>query len=110
MLVFRDDVPDLRATVRIALRLVPLTLAAVVLLSAGPPTPADSPLKMEDVMGSKLYRDLSTPKLAKGDTAFLFELPRLDPRSGDARPTGKRVSLASFRGRKPVALVFGSYS
>jgi hypothetical protein len=74
----------------------------------GPPTPSDSPLTMQDVMTSPLYRDLSTAKLAVGDPAFPFTLPLLDPTG--TRPTGKSVSLESFRGKKPVALVFGSYT
>ena len=61
-------------------------------------------------MTSALYRDLTTPKLSEGDPAFAFTLPQLDLRKGLARPTGKTVSLASFAGRKPVALVFGSYT
>jgi hypothetical protein len=77
---------------------------------AGPPTPPDSPLTMQDVMSSPLYRGLSTAKLREGDPAFEFTLPRLDQRSGVARPTGRSVSLGSFRGRKPVALIFGSYT
>lgn len=79
-------------------------------MSAGPATPPDSPLTMQDVMTSSLYRDLSTPKIAEGDPASAFTLPRLDMRSGVARRTGKPVSLASYHGRMPVALIFGSYT
>jgi hypothetical protein len=66
-----------------------------------PATPADSPLTIEDVMTSPLYRDLMTPKLAGGDPAYMFELPR---------DTGEHVRLADFTGRLPVALIFGSYT
>jgi hypothetical protein len=79
-------------------------------MSAGPPTPPDSPLSMQDVLTSPLYRDLMTPKIATGDPAYGFTLPLLDQRSGNAKPTGESVSLATYRGRKPVALVFGSYT
>lgn len=82
----------------------------VVLMSTAPPTPPDSPLTMQDVMTSALYRNLSTAKLGVGDAAAPFTLPRIDLRRGVARPTGKTVSLASFTGRKPVALIFGSYT
>jgi hypothetical protein len=41
-------------------------------------------------------------KLAPGDPAPDFTLPTLDHKAN--------VSLASFRGSKPVALVFGSYT
>ena len=56
---------------------------------------------MLDVMASPVYRDLMTPKLAPGDPAFPFELPR---------DTGELVRLADYTGRMPVALVFGSYT
>jgi peroxiredoxin len=56
---------------------------------------------MEDVLASPAYRDLMTPKVAPGDPAYEFELPR---------DSGELVRLADFAGRKPVALVFGSYT
>jgi hypothetical protein len=67
-----------------------------------PPTPADSPLRLADVMSSPFYERLRTPDLAPGDPASPFDLPLLDG-SG-------RVRLADFAGRRPVALVFGSYT
>ena len=70
--------------------------------TAGPETPADSPLTLEDVMSSPAYRTLMTPELALGDPAFPFDLPLLD--------AGGRVRLADFSGDRPVALVFGSYT
>ena len=76
--------------------------------TAGPETPADSPLTLEDVMSSPAYLELRTPSLAVGKPAFDFDLPRLDPETH--RPTGERVRLADFQGRRPVALVFGSYT
>jgi hypothetical protein len=72
-----------------------------------PETPTDSPLSLEDVMGSPSYRSLMTPELRPGDNAFPFDLPRLDPRSH--RLSGERIRLADLAGR-PVALVFGSYT
>jgi hypothetical protein len=68
-----------------------------------PKTPADSPLTMEQALASERYRDLSTPKLAEGDRAYAFELERVDA-------PGERVRLADFAGKRPVALVFGSYT
>jgi peroxiredoxin len=56
---------------------------------------------MEDVLASPVYHDLMTPKLAPGDAAYRFELPRDD---------GELVRLADYAGRMPVALVFGSYT
>jgi hypothetical protein len=67
----------------------------------GPPTPADSPLTMEDVLSSRFHRDLMTAKLALGEPAFLFELPT---------PDGEIVSIGDLVGERPVALVFGSYT
>ena len=64
--------------------------------------PADSPLGLPDVEASPVYRDLSTATLAVGDEAVDFELPLLDG--------GGTVRLSDFRGKKAVALVFGSYT
>ena len=67
-----------------------------------PATPADSPLRLDDVMSSPFYRELMTPKVSPGDIAPDFTLTRLDGRG--------YVRLADFRGERPVALVFGSYT
>jgi hypothetical protein len=72
-----------------------------------PDTPLDSPLGMTDVMESPRYRDLWTARLAPGDPAFDFELPRLDGAGG---PSTESVRLSSFAGERPVALIFGSYT
>ena len=64
--------------------------------------PKDSPLTLQDVMTRADYRDLRTPKVAEGDLAPDFELPRLDG-EGTER-------LASLLAERPVALVFGSYT
>ncbi len=66
-------------------------------------TPADSPLTLDDVMSSPRYRALMAPEVAVGDEAPDFELPLLE------RPH-ERVRLSSLRGRRPVALIFGSYT
>jgi hypothetical protein len=73
-----------------------------------PATPADSPLRLDDVMSSPLYRNLMAPDLSPGEPAFPFDLPLLDP--GTHAPSGERVRLADFAGERPVALVFGSYT
>ncbi len=62
----------------------------------------DSPLTVKDVMASADYRDLRTPSVAEGDPAPDFELSTLD---GE-----ETVRLASLVERRPVALVFGSYT
>ncbi len=64
--------------------------------------PKDSPLTLQDVLASPEYRDLITPKVAEGDLAPDFELPRLD---GEGM-----VRLAALAADRPVALVFGSYT
>jgi hypothetical protein len=69
---------------------------------ATPATPADSPLTLEDVMRSAVYRDLMTAKVREGDHAPGFDLPLLG-RDGRAR-------LAELVAAGPVALVFGSYT
>ena len=73
-----------------------------------PETPADSPLTLETAMSSPVYQGLMAPELAPGEPAFPFDLPLLDPATH--RPSGERVRLADFAGRRPVALVFGSYT
>jgi len=45
-------------------------------------------------------RETKAPSV--GDTAPDFDLP--------VRGSGERVRLSSFRGRRPVALIFGSYT
>ena len=64
--------------------------------------PEDSPLTVKDVMASSEYRDLRTPSVAEGDPAPDFELPTLDDE--------ETVRLVSLLERRPVALVFGSYT
>ncbi len=73
-------------------------------------TPPDSPKSMTEVEASEVYGDLSTPKLAVGDLAYAFELPKLDLTSGLRRDTGETVGIADYRGVQPVALIFGSYT
>jgi len=57
-------------------------------------------------LASQEYRDLSAAKLAVGDLAFTFRLPRLE----SGRDDGATVALADFAGVKPVALILGSYT
>jgi hypothetical protein len=64
--------------------------------------PKDSRLTLQDVLASADYRDLMTPKVAEGDLAPDFELPRLE---GDS--TARLGDLLVVR---PVALIFGSYT
>ncbi|MGI9111590.1 MAG: hypothetical protein ACR2GT_05275 [Gaiellaceae bacterium] len=72
-----------------------------------PETPPDSPLSLEDVMGSPGYQSLMTPEVGPGDPAFPFDLPRLDPEI--AAPERRARSTRRARGHA-VALVFGSYT
>jgi hypothetical protein len=64
--------------------------------------PKDSPLTLQDVIGSADYRELMTPTVAEGDVAPEFDLPRLDG--------GGTIRLASLLGEQPVVLIFGSYT
>jgi hypothetical protein len=88
----------------------PISLAGVVREFVTRDTPDDSPLTLKAVMSREDYRDLSTPKLAEGDLAFDFELPRYDFSDGTAVATGATVRLSEFRSVQPVALIFGSYT
>jgi hypothetical protein len=72
-----------------------------------PPTPPDSPLRLADIRTSPLYRDLGSPVVVVGDPAPTFRLPRLDPAR---RATGEIVDLGDHLGRRPVVLIFGSYT
>ena len=74
---------------------------------AGPPTPSDSPLTMDDVLGSPRYRRLMTPTLRVGDPAAAFRLPVVTPGDG---AWGEVADLGQQLGRRPVALIFGSYT
>ena len=67
-------------------------------------------MSMKDTLRSPVYRDLSTPKLRAGDEAFTFELSLLDMSEGIERRTSQKVRLAEYRGVRPVALIFGSYT
>ena len=64
--------------------------------------PEGSPLTLTDVMASPEYRNLMTAKVALGDVAPDFELPALD---GEGT-----LRLSSLLAKRPVALVFGSYT
>lgn len=88
----------------------PISLAGVAREFVSGDTPGDSPLTLKTLLRREDYRDLSTPKLAVGDMAFDFELPRHDFGEGAAVATGTSVRLSSFRSLKPVALIFGSYT
>ena len=88
----------------------PISVVSVVREFVSGDTPADSPLTLKTLLSREDYRDLSTPKLAVGDVAFDFELPRHDFSDGTAVATGASVRLSEFRSVKPVALIFGSYT
>ncbi len=64
--------------------------------------PPGSPLTLQDIMASPDYRNLMTAKVAEGDLAPDFELPRM---GGDGT-----IRLSSLLDGSPVALVFGSYT
>jgi hypothetical protein len=72
-----------------------------------PATPSDSPLRLADIRTSPLHRDLGNPAVVMGDPAPTFRLPRLDPAR---RATGEIVDLGDHLGRRPVALILGSYT
>ena len=64
--------------------------------------PPGSPLTLQDVLSSHDYRNLMTAKVAEGDPAPDFELPRVD---GE-----ETLRLSSLLDEHPVALIFGSYT
>ena len=60
----------------------------------------ESPPVVRAALEAVIARDETGPKVGEQPPDFL--LKRLD--------TTERISLSSFRGRRPVALVFGSYT
>jgi hypothetical protein len=73
-------------------------------------TPEDSPKTPLDVMADPRHRDLATAKLSAGDRAFDFERPLFDFSSGVRKETGRSFHLLEAAARRPVALIFGSYT
>jgi hypothetical protein len=73
-------------------------------------TPEDSPKTPPDLMADPVHRDLSTAKLAVGEEAFKFVLPVRDFSDGAGRATGGTFDLGSEAQKRPVALIFGSYT
>lgn len=88
----------------------PISLASVIREVVSTDTAGDSRLTLKKVMRHPEYRDLSTAKVAPGDQAVDFELPRYDFGDGSEAPTGETVRLSQHRGAQPVALIFGSYT
>jgi hypothetical protein len=88
----------------------PISIVSVIREFVSGDTPDDSPLTLKTLLSREDYRDLSTAKVAAGDVAFDFELPRYDFSKGTAVATGATVQLSGFRSVKPVALIFGSYT
>ncbi len=73
-------------------------------------TPEDSPKTPIDVMADPVHKDLAEAKLAEGDTAFDFDLPVFDFSDGTRRETGEKLHLLDAAQKRPVALIFGSYT
>jgi hypothetical protein len=64
-------------------------------------------LRRAGVVPAGPRRDLRTSKLQLGDPAYAFELPRADV---ERRAPAEMMRLADFQGRRPVGLIFGSYT
>lgn len=73
-------------------------------------TPEDSPKGLPEVMADPIHQDLSTAKLEEGDPAHDFRLPLCDFSDGTERSTGESFHLAKRAAKRPVALIFGSYT
>lgn len=73
-------------------------------------TPDDSPMGLPDAMADPVFKNLSTAKLAPGDSAFDFDLPIYDFSNGSRVSTGRTFQLKTVAAKRPVALVFGSYT
>ena len=57
--------------------------------------------RWQQIQEAQQAREAAAPSV--GDPAPDFELPRLDDRS-------QTVRLSDFKGKRPVALIFGSYT
>ena len=73
-------------------------------------TPDDSPLTPIELKDDLQVQDLSTAKLAVGDSARGFARPVYDFSDGTRRTTGAEFDLLAEAAEKPVALIFGSYT
>lgn len=73
-------------------------------------TAPGSAMTMKEAMASPIYRDLWTPRIRVGDSAIPFELPLLETHGDVQQTPGKKVRLAEYLGRQPLALIFGSYT
>lgn len=73
-------------------------------------TPDDSPRTPADVLSDPALQRLGTPDVEQGDPAFDFERPLYDFSDGTERATGERFSLSAAAAKRPVALIFGSYT
>ena len=71
-------------------------------------TPEDSPKGLPDVIAEQAH--LATPDVVPGDPAYDFELPVFDFSDGSERATGETFHLAAASSKRPVALIFGSYT
>ena len=71
-------------------------------ISISPGITAD---KFDEMQAFFRAREAGVPK--PGDRAPDFQLDLLDR---DRKRTGQTVSLSSHRGKRPVALIFGSYT
>ena len=65
-------------------------------------TAPDSVMTMAEAMASERYRTLATPTVAPGDPAPDINLAHLDGRGF--------FRLSEHFGKRPVALIFGSYT
>ena len=61
----------------------------------------------DEIKAAAWYQDLQIPKVGPGDPAADFALAVLDASHG---LTDQVVRLSEYAGKKPVALIFGSYT
>ncbi len=73
-------------------------------------TPEDSPKTPMDVMDDPAHTRLATTELQVGEEAYDFTSPVYDFSDGTEKSTGEHFHLAEVARKKPVALIFGSYT
>ena len=73
-------------------------------------TPEDSPKTPMDVMADPQHQALATASVSAGGQAYDFSSPIYDFSNGQKVITGRAFNLFEAARKKPVALIFGSYT
>ena len=73
-------------------------------------TPEDSPRTPLDILSDPQHIRLATADLKPGEVAYDFASPVYDFSDGTETATGDTFNLLAAARKRPVALIFGSYT